>query len=679
MFDSVLVANRGEIACRIIRTCRRLGLRTIAVFSTADADARHVALADERHCVGPAEAAGSYLNAEAIVEAALAHGAAAIHPGYGFLSEKAVLPELCAHRNLVWIGPSARCIELMGSKIEAKRIARAAGVPTVPGYDGPEQSATRLRSEAIAIGYPVLIKASAGGGGKGMRRVDKPEDFAAALDLARREAAAAFGDDRVLLEKYIARPRHLEVQLAGDRHGNLVHLFERECSIQRNYQKVIEEAPAAHLHRAIRERLLDAALTLGRAIGYDSLGTVEFILDADGGEEPYFLEMNTRLQVEHPVTEAVTGLDLVELQIRCAAGEPLPVAQEDVHVQGAAIEARVNAEDPAAGFRPELGRVVAYREPDGEGVRVDSGLRPGAEVTPYYDSMLVKVIAFGNSRGIAARRLAAALDRFVILGVGTNRAFLRALVTHTAFEATALSTRFIAEAFPDGWSPPPLEPWLFATAAAAAVASDRRAAEAEGPGNPWRRLAGFRVLGRCGHPGRVSVRVTATGEKARTIVVTATGALLRAEVDGTTCEVEPTSTPGEITVRLGDRQERVFCHVAEGSVHLFAAGRAVRVVAALTVEDLAAVAKAKEVHGADIIASMPGLVTEVAVEVGQTVRRNDAVVVMEAMKLVLSLTAPADGVVRAVHCAAGQTVAGGTRLIEIEPLANAGETCGVPC
>jgi 3-methylcrotonyl-CoA carboxylase alpha subunit len=675
VFDSVLVANRGEIACRIIRTCRRLGLRTIAVFSTADADAQHVALADERHCVGPAEAAASYLNAEAIVEAALRHGAAAIHPGYGFLSEKTVLPDLCARHNLVWIGPSIRCIELMGSKIEAKRIAREAGVPTIPGYDGPEQSAIRLASEAAAIGYPVLIKASAGGGGKGMRRVDKPEDFAAALDLARREAAAAFGDDRVLLEKYIARPRHLEVQLAGDRHGNLIHLFERECSIQRNFQKVIEEAPAQHLHRAIRKRLLDAALKLGRAIGYDSLGTVEFILDADGGEEPYFLEMNTRLQVEHTVTEAVTGLDLVELQIRCAAGEPLPLAQEEVRVQGAAIEARINAEDPAAGFRPELGRVVAYREPDGEGIRVDSGLRPGTEITPYYDSMLAKVIAFGDDRGIAARRLAAALDRFVILGIGTNRAFLHALVTHPAFQAT-LTTRFIAEVFPRGWSPPPLEPWVFA-AAAAAVASSRRAAEAIGLGNPWRCLAGFRLLSRAGHPGRVSVRVAATGEKARTIVVTApgAGALLRAEVDGTTCEVEPTSTPGEITVRLDNRQEQAFCHVVDGSVHLFAAGRAIRMAAALAIEDLATVTKAQEAQDSDVIASMPGLVTGVAVEVGQTVRRNDTVVVMEAMKLVLSLTAPADGVVRAVHCAAGQTVAGGACLIEIEPSAITEETC----
>ncbi|HUN50822.1 MAG TPA: biotin carboxylase N-terminal domain-containing protein [Candidatus Sulfotelmatobacter sp.] len=673
MFDSVLIANRGEIACRIIRTCRRLGLRTIAVHSTADAAARHVALADEAHCIGPAAAAESYLDGEAIVAAALAHRAQAIHPGYGFLSEKTILPLLCERHGLVWIGPSVRAIELMGSKIEAKRVARRAGVQTVPGYDGAEQSLRRLTAEADAVGYPLLIKASAGGGGRGMRRVDEPADFAAALDLARREAAGAFGDDRVLLERYIVRPRHLEVQLAGDRHGNLVHLFERECSVQRNYQKIIEEAPAAHLRPAVRERLLAAALSLGRAIGYDSLGTVEFVLDADADDEPYFLEMNTRLQVEHPVTEAVTGLDLVELQLRIAGGEKLPASQEEIRLRGAAIEARINAEDPAAGFRPEIGRILAYAEPAGEGVRVDSGLQLGSEITPYYDSMLLKVIALGADRAAAVRRLAAALDRLVILGVGTNAAFLRALVSAPAFQAVPLTTGFIAETFPGGWSQPPIEPWLPAAAAAAAILSDRQAAAADTSGNPWRRLAGFRLLGRAGHPGRALLRVAAPGDPARTVEIKAEGGVLFAQGEGEDYRFLPADRPGEFVVRLGAWQERVIWRVSDSAVHLFANGRAIRMTAALAVADLAAGATAKAAGGADIVAAMPGLVTEVAVSIGQVVRRGDIVVVMEAMKLVLSLTAAADGIVRVVHCAAGQTVAGGARLVEIAPSANAAE------
>jgi len=377
MFESVLIANRGEIACRIARTCRRLHIRTIAVYSDADVNARHVGEADVAVRIGPPEAVRSYLDAEAIIQAAIATGASAIHPGYGFLSESTQLVKRCAEHGITWIGPRADVIERMGSKIESKQIAGKADVSCVPGYHGDNQDPLFLLEQAKAIGAPVLIKASAGGGGKGMRRVDDLADFVQQLDLARREAMRAFGDDRVLIEKLIQRPRHLEVQLAGDQHGNLVHLFERECSIQRNYQKVIEEAPAPCLPQAVRDKLFTAALKLGREIGYDSLGTVEFVL-ADGSDEPYFLEMNTRLQVEHPVTEMVTGIDLVEWQMRIAWGEPLPLAQAAIAMSGWAIEARINCEDPAHGYRPELGKVARYVEPTLAGVRTDSGITTGS-------------------------------------------------------------------------------------------------------------------------------------------------------------------------------------------------------------------------------------------------------------------------------------------------------------
>jgi len=415
VFESVLIANRGEIAVRIIRTCRRLGIRAIAVHSEADRDALHVRLADAAYAIGPAESARSYLDAGAIVAAARRAGAAAIHPGYGFLAESEALIAACEDAGIAFVGPHREAIRAMGSKIAAKAIAVQAGVPVVPGYHRDDQRDATLIAAAERIGFPLLIKASAGGGGRGMRSVAGAEEFPAALAQARAEALAGFGDDRVLLEKLVAAPRHLEVQLAGDRHGNLVHLFERECSIQRNHQKIVEEAPAAFLSAAQRAALYRHALALGRAIGYDSLGTVEFLLDHDSGEL-YFLEMNTRLQVEHPVTEYVTGLDLVEWQLRSAAGEPLPRAQEQIACTGWAMEARLNAEDPAQGYRPATGRIERYREPAGAGVRIDSGVGEGASIGPHYDSLLAKVIAGGDDREQARRRLLAALEDFVLLG-----------------------------------------------------------------------------------------------------------------------------------------------------------------------------------------------------------------------------------------------------------------------
>jgi acetyl/propionyl-CoA carboxylase alpha subunit len=661
----LLIANRGEIACRIIRTCRRLGIRTIAVFSEADANARHVEMADERRCIGAAEASASYLNADAIVEAALAAGAEAIHPGYGFLAEKTILAELCARHGLVWVGPSASCIELMGSKAESRRFARDAHVACVPGYDGDSQDPRRLLDEAKAIGFPVVIKASAGGGGKGMRRVDDGAGFSRALELAKREALAAFGNDEMLIEKFIARPRHIEVQLAGDKHGNLIHLFERECSIQRNYQKLVEEAPAAHLDPAIREKLFDAALRLGRAIGYDSLGTVEFLVDAEGGE-PWFLEMNTRLQVEHPVTEMITGLDLVELQLRIASGESLALTQQEVRAQGAAIEVRLNAEDPAREYQPCIGRIEVYSEPDEEGVRVDSGVRSGTEVTPYYDSMLAKLIAGGPDRASAVRRLCAALDHLVILGVGSNQSFLRDIIGHPAFTTRPLTTRYIDEAFPDGWKRPEPEDWRYASAAVGFLLDRRRGITAHELSNPWLMLAGFRVAGRAGRPGRARFSVSAAGAAPRIMTLLTCADGFAVESDGAPQPITVRSAPGGGLLVIHDScVDEVVSHVAGSQVSIFCRGRAEDFTVQPLAQALAVSTRVDHSTDSDVLSAMPGLINSVEVSVGQTVRKGDTVIVMEAMKLILSLVAPIDGTISAIHCAPGQTVAGGVRLVEI--------------
>jgi len=649
MFESVLIANRGEIACRIIRTCRRLGMRTIAVYSAADTAALHVEMADESHPIGPAEAANSYLRPELIIAAALAHRASAIHPGYGFLSERVELAALCEANGIVWVGPSPRCIAAMGSKIEAKRLAASHGVPSVPGYHGEDQSPERLRAEADAVGYPILIKASAGGGGRGMRRVDAPGRFSEELATAKAEAMAAFGDDRVLLERLITRPRHLEVQLAGDKHGRVIHLFERDCSIQRNYQKLVEEAPAPHLPDEVRRKLLDSAVRLGSAIGYDSLGTAEFILEA-GDSEPYFLEMNTRLQVEHPVTEAITGLDLVELQLRIAAGEALPIQQDEVVARGAAIELRINAEDPAAGFRPQLGSVSRYAAPEGPGLRVDSGVREGSEVTPYYDSLLLKLIAHAPTREAAVARLDAGLRQLVVLGVGTNQGFLRDVVRHPAFD-DVLTTRFIAEAFPDGWSPTPPSDGLLGAVAIAAARHAAAAIEAA-PLGPWGMLTGFRVGTRAGLSAACRVQVRPGGGKPVVIDVVAGPDGVRARRDGTDL-----SAPGALAA----------VHVADGTVYLVEDGVPWAIAAVPLVDALGQPAAAAADSATDVLAAMPGMIAQVLVEVGQAVQPGDVVIVLEAMKLMLSLPAKAGGRIRAVHGAVGQIVTGGALLVEIEP------------
>ena len=512
MFESVLIANRGEIACRIARTCRRLGIRSIAVYSDADAGARHVREADSAVRIGPPDATRSYLDADTIIAAALVAGASAIHPGYGFLSESTKLVERCNDNGIIWIGPRAEVIEKMGSKIESKRIAAKAGVPCVPGYHGDNQEPQHLLAQAREIGVPLLIKASAGGGGKGMRRVDDLADFATQLGLAKQEALRAFGDERVLIEKRIPRPRHREVQLAGDQHGNLVHLYERECSIQRNYQKVIEEAPAPRLPAAVRTQLLDAALKLGREIGYDSLGTVEFVL-GEGAETPYFLEMNTRLQVEHPVTETVTGLDLVEWQIRIAHGETLPLEQPAISVSGWAIEARVNCEDPARGHRPELGTVGRYVEPSGAGMRTDSGIAGGSEIPSQYDSMVAKLIGSGATRAEAVDRLRDALAGFEAAGIGTNQSLLCAIVEHPLFRAGRLTTGFLGEAFAGGWAGDASA--LRDARIAAALDALRRSARVSDTGGApdyWQRQSGYRFMAAAGRRAEARLRVELEGE-----------------------------------------------------------------------------------------------------------------------------------------------------------------------
>ncbi|MGV3571230.1 MAG: acetyl/propionyl/methylcrotonyl-CoA carboxylase subunit alpha [Ramlibacter sp.] len=667
MFETLLIANRGEIACRIARTARNMGLRTVAVYSDADRDALHVASCDSALRIGPPEAARSYLDAAAIVAAALAAGAQAVHPGYGFLSESLALIDACEQAGLVFVGPSRDAIRRMGSKIESKGIAIAHGVPVVPGYHGDDQAPARLAAAAGGIGFPLLIKASAGGGGKGMRVVRAAGEFAAALDTVRREARASFGDDRVLLERYLDEPRHLEVQLLGDRHGHLLHLFERECSIQRNHQKVIEEAPAAHLQDAQREALYRHALAVGRAIGYDSTGTVEFIHDARSGEI-FFLEMNTRLQVEHPVTEATVGIDLVEWQLRIAAGEPLPFRQDQLARRGWAIEARVCAEDPAAGFAPEIGTIAGYREPAGEGVRVDSGVRQGSRITPHYDSMLAKVIAFAGTREQAAGQLASALGRYQLLGVRTNLDFLADLLRAPAFRQQ-LSTHYIERNFPGGWSPAHAVDETLAIAAVGCVL----AAQAPATASPWLALGAWRVTGEA--PAAVRVLLEDASRSLHTMLVQGREGAWRvgvgersfdfgARLDGEWLAVE----------HAGRKAVYRFLRVDEGGAQrVWLAGpsgthawtRVDRTRHALGGQDAAG----GEHAGNQLRAPMPGLVTAVRVAVGERVPAGAPLVVLEAMKMLHTLSAPADARVAELRCREGDAVRGGDLLavLELEP------------
>jgi len=652
--STLLIANRGEIAVRIIRTCQRMGIRSVAVYSDADRDALHVRLADEAIRIGPPPPRDSYLKVHAIIAAAQQAGADAIHPGYGFLSERLELAEAAAKAGLIFVGPSPGPLSGMGSKIEAKALAAQHGVPSVPGYAGDDQSNERLLAEAKAIGFPLMVKASAGGGGKGMREVHRENDLLPALDLARREAESAFGDATLLLERLVRRPRHIEVQIAGDHHGNLVHLWERDCSVQRHHQKLIEEVPAPNLPAAVREKLLANAVTLGKAIGYDNLGTVEFILE-QGHDEPWFLEVNARLQVEHPVTEAITGLDLVEWQLRIAAGEPLPLQQGQIACRGHAIEARVTAERAEADFRPDLGRLLLVDEP--ASVRVDSGIATGSEIGPYYDSLLAKVIAVGEDREQARERLEAALRSFVILGPATTLPFLADAVAQPIFRAGEATTDFIADAFPDGWSEPPAPPVALAIAAVLrAKAAARPTAD-----NVWDRLRGFRTLGPSGAVSKVNL-VLATGDQV----------LVEPPVDG---RWRIRHGEQDWAFRLAVQGDRVEIDqdgkqisargvVAGDQVQLWLDGHRHVFDLGLQAESGAAKQGAAADDG-QIRSPMPGVVSEIRVKPGETVTAGQTVAVIESMKLFLPIAATIDGAVTSVESKPGESVTAHQRLLTI--------------
>ena len=657
MFRKILIANRGEIACRVIRTARRVGIATVAVYSDADRDALHVATADEAIRVGPAEAAKSYLNIPAIIEAAKASGAEAVHPGYGFLSENPDFVEAVEAAGLVFIGPSASAIRAMGLKDAAKALMEKAGVPVVPGYHGERQEAGFLAGEAESIGYPVLIKARAGGGGKGMRRVERPADFAAAIESARREAESAFGDGRVLVEKYMAKPRHIEVQVFGDGHGNVVHLFERDCSLQRRHQKVIEEAPAPGMTAEMRAAMGAAAVRAAAAIGYSGAGTVEFIADVSEGlrqDRFYFMEMNTRLQVEHPVTEAITGLDLVEWQLRVAAGEPLPKRQEDLVIDGWAFEARLYAENPARDFLPATGRLTVFDVP--EGARVDSGVRTGDTITPYYDPMIAKVITHGRDRAEALARLESALEACRIGGLTTNAGFLARLCRLPAFAAGDVDTGLIGRAGAALLVEPDASEEVFALAALSALGF----LDAPADPDPWGHVRGFRLWGNAtqtvflDHGGvEHALRVTTLGKDR-----------YRIEHGGMATDMRVQSADGR-AVRV-DSDGRILpatIHREGADITIFFAGHG----HAFAITQEAGHEGEAAAGGDRLSAPMPGLVRIVSVAPGARVARGDALVTMEAMKMELVLAAPRDGVVAAVPVAVGDQVAEGALLLALEP------------
>ena len=639
MLKSVLIANRGEIARRVIRTAKRLGVRTIAVYSDADAKALHVREADEAVHIGASPAKESYLRGEKIIAAAKQTGAEAIHPGYGFLSENADFAQAVIDAGLIWIGPKPDSIRAMGLKDAAKKLMAEAGVPTTPGYLGEDQSEERLQKEADAIGYPVLIKAVAGGGGKGMRKVEKKVEFKAALQSAKREAASSFGDDRVLLEMYVQRPRHIEVQVFGDTHGNVVHLFERDCSLQRRHQKVIEEAPAPGMSDEARKAVTDAAVLAAKAVNYVGAGTIEFIADASDGLKPdriWFMEMNTRLQVEHPVTEEITGQDLVEWQLRVASGEKLPLKQEELKINGWAMEARLYAEDPSVGFLPSIGKLAwFYQQDNGEPAeanvtRVDSAVTYGDEITPYYDPMIAKIIAHAQSRDDAIALLRSSCTEFEIAPVKTNLAFLVRCLSHDAFIEGGVDTGFIgANLDALATKPAPSEGNLRRAARQFTYVTNRRAvpsvsATREEATSPWGRLVGFRLNSE-------------------------PEAVVRMRYDGNSVAASPDDGVGTATS-------------VEGRVYVFDRGEAYE-FALDTGERSADEATAGD--GA-ILSPMPGKIVSVAAKAGAKLKKGDPILVLEAMKMEHTLTAPFDGKLAELNAKAGAQVSEGVLLAKLE-------------
>ena len=694
MFNKILIANRGEIACRVAATARRMGIKTVAVYSDADAHAKHVMACDEAVRVGGNAPRDSYLQWQRIIDAAKATGAQAVHPGYGFLSENEDFAQACAAAGLVFIGPPASAIKDMGLKAESKRLMEKAGVPLVPGYHGADQDPALLQREADRIGYPVLIKASAGGGGKGMRAVDKAEDFAAALQSCQREARNSFGDDAVLIEKYVQRPRHIEIQVFGDAHGNCIYLFERDCSVQRRHQKVLEEAPAPGMTESLRQKMGQAAVAAARAVGYVGAGTVEFIVEqpggygltgADegfaagppqgetapsGGSEPraagsvgarfYFMEMNTRLQVEHPVTEAITGLDLVDWQLRVASGEPLPLAQDDLDLHGHAIEARICAENPDKDFLPATGTLHVYRKPPAssfeiDDVRVDDGVREGDAITPFYDSMIAKLIVWGSTREEALGRLDAALSQVRIVGVQTNVQFLRRVLATPSFGQARLDTALIQREAASLFRQDPIGPDMAVACAVARTVLAERDAESH---DPFSRTDGFRSH------GVASRRIDL--EYAGQPVV----AKLRYLHDGLQLKVgEGAWTPLSVTrqpdaridVRYGAQRQVAQIFERGEVMHIFGTAGAT----AITALDVLSHSGEGAGEGGRLTAPMPGKVVSIAVKAGDKVSKGQALAVMEAMKMEHTIAAPADGTVEELLYAPGDQVAEGAELLRL--------------
>ncbi|HEX8479648.1 MAG TPA: acetyl/propionyl/methylcrotonyl-CoA carboxylase subunit alpha [Telluria sp.] len=667
MFTKILIANRGEIACRVAATAKRMGIRTVAVYSEADAGAKHVAVCDEAVLIGPAAAKESYLKGDVIIAVALAAGAQAIHPGYGFLSENAEFADACAAAGLVFIGPPASSMRAMGSKSAAKTLMESASVPLVPGYHGESQEPALLQREADRIGYPVLLKASAGGGGKGMRVVERSDELIAALASCKREAISSFGDDKVLIEKYLQRPRHIEIQVFADTQGNCVYLHERDCSVQRRHQKVLEEAPAPGMPPDRRAAMGEAAVAAARAVGYVGAGTVEFIANQDGSF--YFMEMNTRLQVEHPVTEMITGTDLVEWQLRVAAGQPLPLRQDQLAIHGHAIEARIYAENPEKGFLPSIGTLRHMDTPSAvsfelggnagstaggapASVRIDSGVREGDAISPFYDPMIAKLIVWGVDRAQALARMRHALGEFQIVGLATNIAFLKRLVEGDAFANADLDTGLIerngATLFPPA-APAPVG--ALALAAMALVGGEHTGAT-----DPWANATGWRLNG---HYQR---RLAFSDEHASTYDVTLTyqASGWQMTVDGVTSDLALAAREGAtLSIRLGAAAMHGTVRRDGELFHVFTGGRHFT----LAYHDPMAHAGEVEAAGGRLTAPMPGKVVAILAKAGQEVKKGEPLVIMEAMKMEHTIGAPSDGVVEELLYGVGDQVADGAPLL----------------
>jgi propionyl-CoA carboxylase alpha chain len=660
MFKKILVANRGEIACRVFKTAKAMGIGTVAVYSDADRDALHVQMADEAVHIGPAASAESYLVIDKIIDACRQTGADAVHPGYGFLSENSTFRDALDEAGITFIGPGKKAIESMGDKITSKLIAEKAGVNTIPGYTDVVKDADHAVEISNGIGYPVMLKASAGGGGKGMRVAWSEEECREGFERATNEARASFGDDRVFIEKFIQEPRHIEIQVIADGHGNVIYLGERECSIQRRHQKVIEEAPSPFLTEEVRQRMGEQSCALARAVDYQSAGTVEFIADADMNF--YFLEMNTRLQVEHPVTELVTGQDLVELMIRVAAGEQLPLAQEDVTLTGWALESRVYAEDPFRNFMPSTGRLVKYIAPEGEGVRVDTGVYEGGEVSMFYDPMIAKLITYGKDRKQATERMVDALDSYYIRGVNHNISFLNALMVHPRFVAGKLTTNFIAEEYPDGFSADlvPQDDPAITTVVAAAVNKKYRDRSAQQSGQ----MSGYSYQ-------PPSEWVVVTGDESQPVSITQNEAGFSASIEGTDYRIDTQWKLGEPLFKANINGKTVCLQVDRSGSEfvLFYRGAQKR---ALVLTPRAAELNGYMLHKEPpdmskyLLSPMPGLLVSLAVKEGDEVKEGEELAVVEAMKMENSLRAVQDGVVKTVSAEVGDSLVVDQPIIEFE-------------